>query len=120
VKDIKFLKMDLTNKKCIPCEGGSVRAFDRARALEYMVDVKGWTLAEVGLPQKIWREFEFKNFVQALDFVNKVGDLSETEGHHPDIFMHDYNKVLITLWTHSINGLSENDFILGAKINILI
>ncbi|MEK7588187.1 MAG: 4a-hydroxytetrahydrobiopterin dehydratase [Patescibacteria group bacterium] len=108
---------DLTKKKCIPCEKKGMKAFDRERAEEYMVDVKGWTLAEEGLPQKISREFEFKDFVEALEFVNRVGDIAELEGHHPDIFLHDWNKVTVTLWTHSIGGLSENDYIVAAKIN---
>ena len=111
---------DLIKKKCVPCEKKGIKPFDRERAEEYMVDVKGWTLAEVGLPQKISREFEFKNFVEALDFVNRVGDIAEMEGHHPDIFLHDYKKVLVTLWTHSIDGLSENDYIVAAKINAIL
>ena len=117
--------MELSKRKCIPCEDKNLKPFDLERAEEYMVDVKGWELmksAEVGHPQhpqvlKISREFEFKDFVEALEFVNRVGDLAEMEGHHPDILIHSWNKVLITLYTHSIGGLSENDYILAAKIN---
>lgn len=114
--------MELSKRKCIPCEDKNLKPFDLERAEEYMVDVKGWELmksAEVGLPQvlKISREFRFKDFVESLEFVNRVGDLAETEGHHPDILMYSWNRVLITLYTHSIGGLSENDYILAAKIN---
>lgn len=116
--------MELSKRKCIPCNDKSLKPFDLERAEEYMVDVKGWELikpAEDGLSQndvlKISREFVFKDFVEALEFVNRVGDLAETEGHHPDILMHSWNKVVVTLYTHSIAGLSENDYILAAKIN---
>ena len=119
--------MELSKRKCIPCEDKNLKPFDLERAEEYMVDVKGWELmksAEDRLPQgevlKISREFKFKDFVEALEFVNKVGDLAETEGHHPDILMHSWNKVVVTLYTHSIGGLSENDYILAAKINTIL
>lgn len=109
--------MDLNKRKCIPCEDKSLKPFDRERAEEYMVDVKGWVLDNKEDVLKISREFIFRDFVDALEFVNRVGDLAETEGHHPDILIHSWNKVLITLYTHSIGGLSENDYILAAKIN---
>ena len=75
-----------------------------------------WEVAE---GKKIFRRFSFKNFKEAMAFVNKVADIAESEGHHPDIFV-SYNKVKITLFTHAIGGLSENDFILAAKIEKLI
>lgn len=112
--------MELSKRKCIPCEDKNLKPFDLERAEEYMVDVKGWELLKVGEVLKISREFKFKDFVEALDFVNKVGDLAETEGHHPDILMHSWNKVAVTLYTHSIGGLSENDYILAAKINTIL
>ncbi len=119
--------MDLVKRKCIPCEDKSLLPFDLERAEEYMVDVKGWELiksGENGPSQedvlKISREFKFKDFVEALEFVNRVGDIAEMENHHPDILMHSWNKVLITLYTHSIKGLSENDYIVAAKINEII
>ena len=67
---------------------------------------------------KLKREFKYKNFLEAMQFVSKVADLAESEGHHPDLHIH-YNKVLIELWTHAVGGLSENDFILAAKIDAL-
>jgi len=109
---------DLIKKKCVPCEKKGLKPFDRERAEEYMVDVKGWSLSED--TKKISREFEFEDFVGALDFVNKVGDIAEMEGHHPDIFLHDYKKVLVTLSTHSIDGLSVNDYIVAAKVNTVL
>jgi 4a-hydroxytetrahydrobiopterin dehydratase len=119
--------MELSKRKCIPCEDKNLKPFDLERAEEYMVDVKGWELLktpDVGHPQeeilKISREFKFKDFVESLEFVNRVGDLAETEGHHPDILMYSWNKVVVTLYTHSIGGLSENDYILAAKINTIL
>ncbi|OGI71706.1 pterin-4-alpha-carbinolamine dehydratase [Candidatus Nomurabacteria bacterium RIFCSPHIGHO2_02_FULL_35_13] len=104
---------DLLNKKCVPCKGG-VKPLSRADAQDYTDEVSGWILDEKAL--KISKEFKFKDFVEAVDFVGRVADVAEEEGHHPDIHIF-YNKVLLELSTHSIGGLSENDFILAAKIN---
>lgn len=86
-------------------------------AEKYLADVKGWEL--VG-GKKIERDFKFKDFKEAMLFVNKVADLAEGEGHHPDIIVHGWNNVRFELSTHSIGGLSENDFILAAKINNIL
>ena len=83
----------------------------------YMPHVPGWVAVD---NKKIEREFECKDFAGAMALVNKVGDLAEREGHHPDIYIHDWNKVRMELSTHAIHGLSENDFILAAKINTLM
>jgi len=119
--------MELSKRKCIPCEDKNLKPFDLERAEEYMVDVKGWELMKSVKDSpsqeevlKISREFKFKDFVESLEFVNRVGDLAETESHHPDILMHSWNKVVVTLYTHSIGGLSENDYILAAKINTIL
>ena len=80
-------------------------------------EIPGWEIIEDG--KKIARKFEFKNFVESMKFINKLADLAESEGHHPDIFV-SYKRVTITLWTHAIGGLSENDFILAAKTNELL
>jgi len=104
---------DLLNKKCVPCEG-EVKPLSRADAQDYADEVPGWVLDEKAL--KISKEFKFKDFVEAIDFVGRVADIAEEEGHHPDIHIF-YNKVLLELSTHSIDGLSENDFILAAKID---
>ncbi|OGI59487.1 hypothetical protein A3C60_01585 [Candidatus Nomurabacteria bacterium RIFCSPHIGHO2_02_FULL_37_45] len=107
-------KKDLLKKKCIPCEKKGIKPFDKMQAEEYMVDVPGWILDEKA--QKISKEFKFADFIGAINFVERVADIAEMEGHHPDIHI-NYNKVLLELWTHAIGGLSENDFIVAAKID---
>ncbi|MFZ3011766.1 MAG: 4a-hydroxytetrahydrobiopterin dehydratase [Minisyncoccia bacterium] len=106
--------MDLSNKKCIPCEAGGVDPFSEAQAEEYLKEVSGWVLDEKA--QKIWKEFKFQDFLEAIKFVNLVAGIAEGEGHHPDIHIY-YNKVTLELSTHAIGGLSLNDFILAAKID---
>tara|TARA_X000000950_G_C13504741_1_gene493242 strand:+ start:26 stop:370 length:345 start_codon:yes stop_codon:yes gene_type:complete len=107
---------DLLNKKCVPCEGG-VTAFDVSEIHKYQKKVDGWDL--VKNEENIYfleKKFKFKDFLESQNFVNLVGKISEEEGHHPDIlFGWGYAKVTIT--THAIEGLSENDFILAAKID---
>lgn len=105
---------DLTNKKCKPCEGG-IPALTPDEAKKLLGDVKGWKLSG----NKIEKDYVFKDFVQALKFVNRVGEIAEGEGHHPDILLHGYKNVRIDLWTHAIGGLSENDFIVAAKIDTI-
>ncbi|MFQ6025322.1 MAG: 4a-hydroxytetrahydrobiopterin dehydratase [Nitrosopumilaceae archaeon] len=103
--------MELHEKKCVPCETGGAPLLD-VEVRKNLEKVSGWKLNG----KKIEREFVFKNFIEAMKFVNKIADLAETEGHHPDFQIH-WNKVLLELWTHSMGGLSENDFIVAAKIN---
>ena len=88
---------------------------DRAQAETYLKEVPGWDLIEA---TRIQRNFKFKNFVEALAFVNRVGELAEQEGHHPDIGF-GWGYCTVTLYTHKIKGLHENDFIMAAKINDL-
>jgi len=110
---------DLLNKKCVPCEGG-VLPFDISEIHKYQKKVDGWNILTD--EKKIFflnKKFQFKNFLDSQNFVNKVGQISENEGHHPDIsFGWGYADIKIT--THAIEGLSENDFILAAKIDQLI
>ncbi len=106
--------MKLSDKKCIPCEGGAT-AMVHDDIMIYMNDVPGWVLED---DQKITRTWMFSDFVHAMKFINMVADIAEKDGHHPDIFV-SYNRVVIDLWTHSIRGLSENDFIVAAKINAI-
>ena len=106
--------MPLLNKRCVPCEGGT-KAFNREQIEHYLKEAPEWGVVD----GKIEREFVFKDFKEAMVFVNGVGQLAEREGHHPDILIHGYKKIKITLSTHSIGGLSENDFILAAKIDKL-
>ncbi len=110
---------DLLNKKCAPCEGG-VLPLDISEIHKYQKKVDGWNIikndSNVFLLEK---KFNFKNFLESQNFVNEVGKISENEGHHPDIvFGWGYAKINIT--THAIEGLSENDFILAAKIDKVI
>lgn len=107
--------MNLGKKKCKPCEGG-IPPLNTKEVEEYMKQLKdGWSVTE---NQKISKEYSFVNFRHTMDFVNKVADLAEDEGHHPDMHVY-YGKVVIELWTHAINGLSENDFILAWKTDRL-
>ena len=106
---------NLAEKKCKACEGGTP-PLKQEEANEYLAKVLGWELVE-GV--KIKKEFKFKTFKDSIAFVNKVADTAEEEAHHPTITI-IYNKVRITLSTHAIGGLSENDFIMAAKIDKLI
>tara|TARA_B100001248_G_C26957873_1_gene264575 strand:- start:87 stop:431 length:345 start_codon:yes stop_codon:yes gene_type:complete len=107
---------DLTEKKCMPCEGG-VLPFDISEIHKYQKKVDGWEIIKG--EQEIFflsKKFKFENFLKSQDFVNDVGKISEEEGHHPDIlFGWGYAEIKVT--THAIKGLSENDFILAAKID---
>ena len=107
---------DLLKKKCVPCEGGVV-PFNISEIHKYQKKVDGWDVIKDN--KGIFfleKKFKFKNFLESQNFVNLVGKISEEEGHHPDLlFGWGYAKVTIT--THAIEGLSENDFILAAKID---
>ena len=115
-QNIYIQMSDLVNKKCVPCEGG-ILPFDISEIHKYQKKVDGWNILkdkkEVYFLNKI---FNFENFLESQKFINIVGQISEEEGHHPDIlFGWGYAKIKIT--THAIKGLSENDFILAAKID---
>jgi len=108
--------MNFARKKCIPCEDGTSPLASH-EVENYMKELaQGWEVAD---DKKIRKEFSFKDFVQAMAFVDAVADIAESEGHHPDIYIR-YNKVGIELWTHAIGGLSENDFIVAAKIEEML
>jgi len=104
--------VDLTQKKCIPCEAGTP-PLKKDEVEKYLSQLKtSWEVLE---NTKIKKKFIFKDFKKAMEFVNKVAEIAETESHHPDIYIF-YSKVEIELWTHAIGGLSENDFIMASKI----
>ncbi|PYV27214.1 MAG: 4a-hydroxytetrahydrobiopterin dehydratase [Acidobacteria bacterium] len=105
---------ELASKTCVPCRGG-VPPLKGAQLDAYVRQVPGW---DVGGEQHIHKVFTFPDFRQALDFVNRVGELAEQQGHHPDILL-TWGKVEVTLWTHKIDGLTESDFIMAAKIDQL-
>ena len=108
--------MDLAKKKCIACDDKSIKPFSKNKAKEFAAEVPGWELSRDA--KKITKEFTFRDFIRAMRFVDRVARIAETEGHHPDIHIF-YNKVVFDLWTHAIDGLSENDFIIAAKIDAL-
>lgn len=108
---------DLKKLKCVPCEGGvePMKSEEINKYLEMLPNK--WEVLEDG--KKIKHIFKLNNFIEAIEFVNKIAKIAEEEGHHPNIAI-DYSKVEITLWTHAINGLSLNDFVLAAKIESLL
>jgi len=107
--------MDLSKKKCVPCEGGIPPLTEKEISSYQKMISKDWKIID---NSKISKEFFFVSYRQTMDFVNTVADIAEAEGHHP--VMHIYfGRVVIELWTHSISGLSENDFILASKIDKL-
>lgn len=109
--------MDLTKKHCVPCEG-KVHPLGGPSLGEYLSRInEDWQLADD--ERRISREFQFKDFNEAINFVNKAADVAEEEGHHPDIHIY-FNRVVMELWTHAVKGLTENDFILAGKIDGLV
>ncbi|MDP2640920.1 MAG: 4a-hydroxytetrahydrobiopterin dehydratase [Candidatus Yanofskybacteria bacterium] len=108
--------MELAKKTCVPCQGG-VTPLQGKEIQEYLAQLPaGW---EQGREKSIKKQFVKKNFADALSFINKIGEIAEHEGHHPDLRLFAYKKVEVELSTHAIGGLSENDFILAAKIEKL-
>jgi 4a-hydroxytetrahydrobiopterin dehydratase len=106
---------DLVNLKCIPCRGG-VPPLEGTKIAELLPLVTGWEKITEDGYDKIRRKYKFKNFRKAMEFVNRVAAIAEEQGHHPDIYI-EWNVVILTLWTHAIKGLHENDFIVAAKID---
>ena len=107
---------DLTEKKCVPCEGGAV-PFDISEIHKYQKKVDGWKIVQN--ENKIFfleKKFTFENFLKSQNFVNKVGEISEQEGHHPDIWF-GWGYAKIKIFTHAIKGLHESDFVLAAKVD---
>jgi 4a-hydroxytetrahydrobiopterin dehydratase len=107
---------NLASKSCVPCRGG-IPPLSEAEAARHLAGTPGWRLEQRST--RLERRYEFEDFVAAMKFVNRVADLAEEQGHHPDIAIH-WNTVDLLLWTHKIGGLHENDFILAAKIDRLL
>ncbi|MEM9659719.1 MAG: 4a-hydroxytetrahydrobiopterin dehydratase [Planctomycetota bacterium] len=107
---------ELTRKKCLPCEGG-VAAYTLSEAEHQLAELSGWRLTHDG--KRIRKDWTVKNFMAGMDFFNRCAELAEDDGHHPDLHIEGYRNVTVELWTHAIGGLSENDFIVAAKIDQL-
>ena len=105
---------ELASKTCVPCRGG-VPPLKGAELAALQKQVDGWSVVQ---EHHVTKTFTFPNFQKALDFVNKVGAVAEEQGHHPDIYL-AWGKAEIKIWTHKIDGLTESDFILAAKIDQL-
>ena len=105
---------DLASKKCAPCEGG-MEPYTLARAEQQLALLPGWTLTHEG--RRIRKDWTVKNFRAGIEFFRRVAEVAEAEGHHPDLHLEGFRHVWIELSTHAIEGLSENDFILAAKID---
>lgn len=106
-------RTELSQKKCVPCEGG-VPPLSPERIEDLLTVVEGWETRD----GKLTKSFRFADFRAAMAFLNRVALVAEAEGHHPDFCVH-YNRVDLTVWTHAIGGISENDFVLAAKIDSL-
>ena len=113
------MEEDLSKKKCIPCEG-NIPPFDYAEIHKYLKKVDGWEVKEDNNKSfYLIKDFKFKNFQDSQKFVNQVGNIAESENHHPDIFF-GWGYAKIKIFTHAINGLAESDFILASKIDKII
>ncbi len=107
---------ELTHRRCKACEGG-VPPLSAEQVRDYLKAVPEWELTDDG--RRIFREWRVKDFLAALDFFNRIGRVAEEEDHHPDLHLVGYRNVTVEIWTHALGGLSENDFILAAKIDQL-
>lgn len=107
---------ELVKKKCLPCEGG-VEPCSLDESQEQLLELEGWRLTYGG--QRIRKDWKVKNFMAAMEFFNLCAEVAEEDGHHPDLHIEGYRNASVELWTHAIGGLSENDFILAAKIDRL-
>ncbi|XP_011085277.1 uncharacterized protein LOC105167315 [Sesamum indicum] len=108
---------DLSMKKCVPCSSKDLRPMTEDAANILIQRVPGWNLMNEGGVQKLHRSWKVKTFVKGMEFLKLVADVAEAEGHHPDLHLVGWNNVKIDIWTHAVGGLTENDFILAAKIN---
>lgn len=108
---------ELTQMKCVACRGGEPTVTD-AEIAQYAPQVPEWQIAECESIKRLERTFKFKDFIEALAFTNKVGEVAEQEAHHP-VIVTEWGKVTVTWWTHKIKGLHRNDFIMAAKTDAL-
>jgi 4a-hydroxytetrahydrobiopterin dehydratase len=108
-----FMMTDLTRMKCVACRGGEPTLTDE-QISELKPQVPEWQVHEVDDVKRLGRSFKLKNFVEALDFTNKIGAIAEEQGHHP-LIVTENGRVRVEWWTHKIKGLHQNDFIMAAK-----
>lgn len=106
----------LVHQHCVPCEGGT-SPLTKEEYRVYLPQVDTWTITDD--EKRIEKEFHCENFLQGVAFINKIAALAESQGHHPDLLLHDFKHVKVSLWTHAIGGLSINDFVLATKIDQL-
>jgi len=106
----------LAQKKCLPCEGG-VEPVEFAQAQDQLRRLSGWSLTYGG--KRIRKDWVVSDFMEAIGFFRQIAEIAEEDGHHPDLHLSQYRNVTVELWTHAIRGLSENDFIIAAKIDKL-
>ena len=107
---------DLAKRKCLPCEGGAP-ALSPPAIKELLTAVPNWQLNTDG--KRLHREWRVKDFAVALDFFQRIAQIAEAEDHHPDLHLVGYRNVTVEIWTHAVGGLTENDFILAAKVDTL-
>jgi len=107
--------MDWSTRHCVPCEGGTPR-MAAAAAADALRSLRGWDARDGST--RIQKHYRFRSFVEAMKFVDALAVVAEEEGHHPDFHVH-YDTVDVELWTHAIGGLSENDFIVAARLDAL-
>ena len=109
--------MDFTKKHCVPCEGGT-QPLSKTKVVKYLKAVPGWQV--VARYKQIEREYVFKDFVTTIKFINALAKIAQAEGHHPNLSLFNWNHLKVQLSTHAIGGLSDNDFILAARADLLL
>ncbi|KAG0599444.1 hypothetical protein M758_12G152400 [Ceratodon purpureus] len=112
-------EMALEKKKCIPCETGKLQPLSEEKAHSLLPEVAGWELKEIDGVLQLHRSWKAKSFVKGLEIMKRVADVAEAEGHHPDLHLVNWNQLSINMSTHAVGGLTENDFIVAAKIGAL-
>ncbi|XVE88330.1 hypothetical protein DITRI_Ditri19aG0061100 [Diplodiscus trichospermus] len=118
-KSFLDLMDDLSTKKCVPCNSKDLRSMTEESASKLIPKVDGWILVNEGGILKLKRSWKVKSFTKGLELFQLIADIAEAEGHHPDLHLVGWNNVTVEIWTHAVGGLTENDFILAAKINVL-
>jgi 4a-hydroxytetrahydrobiopterin dehydratase len=106
------LAINLADQKCVPCRGGTP-SLTREEQAPLLAQLEGWTVED---DKKLIKQYKFKNWLEAVAFVNRVSPMAEAEGHHPDLYVR-WGEVRAYLWTHKINGLTESDFYMAAKLD---